>query len=151
GTATLSQANNYTGGTTLNGGTLNVNAAGALGSGAFTVAGGTINNTSGGAITSNTNNAQVWAGSFTFTGSNNLNPGTGNVTLNASPTVTTSAGNLTVGGAAADETRTSLTKARAGTLTLTSARTYDDTTPLNAPKLAVHGSLGGPGAAVANC
>ena len=65
----LSGNNSFSGGVTLSTGTLDINNAGALGTGTFTIdAGTTIDNTSGAAITLSTNNAQIWNGSFTFTG-----------------------------------------------------------------------------------
>ncbi len=59
GMLTLNGNNTYTGGTTLNSGTLNINTATAIGTGAFTIAGGVIDNTSGSALTLTTNNAQT--------------------------------------------------------------------------------------------
>lgn len=96
---TLENVNSYSGGTTLNAGTLNINNGGALGSGTLTINGGTINNTSGSPVVSTTNNAQTWNGDFTFSGSNNLDLGLGTVTTTGveSRTVTVSAGTLAVG------------------------------------------------------
>ncbi|MFZ3377649.1 MAG: autotransporter-associated beta strand repeat-containing protein, partial [Chthoniobacterales bacterium] len=94
----LGGANTYTGGTTLNAGTLNINNASALGTGTFTISGvsnAIIDNTTSSAITLSTNNAQVWNGDFTFTGTQSLNLGTGAVALGASRTVTVNANNLT--------------------------------------------------------
>ena len=95
GAWTLSGANSYTGTTAISGGTLNINSAGALGSGAFTISGGTtLNNTSGAAITSPTNNPAVTiGGDFTFgasgsTSLNNLNLGTGAVSMSTARTIT---------------------------------------------------------------
>src|SRR3982074_1507308 len=126
GTLTLAGANTYSGGTTINAGTLNINNASALGTGTFTIAGGSnaiIDNTTASAITLSTNNAQVWNGNFTFTGTQSLNLGTGAVTLGASRTVTVNGSNLTVGGVISG-TGFSLTKAGTGTLTLSGANTY---------------------------
>ena len=116
GTLTLNQANTFTGGTTLNSGTLNINNASALGTiaGTFTIAGGTINNTSGGAITT-VNYPFALNGDFTFAGSNNLNLGTGTVTLNNNRQVTISANTLTIGGTLSAGSY-NLTIAGAGTL-----------------------------------
>jgi autotransporter-associated beta strand protein len=125
GTLTLGGANNYTGGTTINLGNLNINNATALGTGTFTIAGGSsavIDNTTAGAITLSTNNAQVWNGNFTFTGTQSLNLGTGAVTLGGNRTVTVNANNLTVGGVISGGS--SLTKAGNGTLTLGGANIY---------------------------
>ncbi|GEP45319.1 beta strand repeat-containing protein [Brevifollis gellanilyticus] len=96
--------------------TLNIAHVGALGTGVFTINGGTFNNTTGGAVTLATNNAQSWAGAFTFTGSNSLNLGTGLVTLDAASTATVSANTLTVAGGITGGF--GLTKAGTGTLVL---------------------------------
>lgn len=81
GSLTITTANTYAGGTTLNAGTLNVNNSSALGTGALTINGGTINNTSGGAITLSTNNSVRLVNDLTFTGTNALNFGTGAGTI----------------------------------------------------------------------
>ena len=102
GTATLSQANNYSGTTSLSSGALYVNNAGALGSGVLTLSGGTIDATNG-AITGQSNNPAITLGSFTFGGSNNLNLGTGAVSITGSTTTITLDGGgstLTLGGTA---------------------------------------------------
>jgi autotransporter-associated beta strand protein len=131
---TISNANTYTGGTTLNAGQLNINNASAIGSGLLTITGGTLDNTSAGAITLSTNNAQAWNGDFAFAGTNDLNLGTGAVTMSGNRVVTVNAGNLTVGGAIAG-TGYGLTKAGAGTLTLSGANSYTGATNINGGKL----------------
>ena len=124
GVLTIETANSYSGGTTLNAGSLNVNNASALGSGVVTIAGGTLGNSSGAAVTLTTNNLQTWTGDVAFAGPDNLNMGNGRVTLGGTGTrtVTVSSGTLTVGGIAAGGTTASgtigLTKAGPGTLTL---------------------------------
>ncbi|MGH8100085.1 MAG: autotransporter-associated beta strand repeat-containing protein [Chthoniobacterales bacterium] len=140
GTLTLSGTNTYAGGTALNAGTLNINNASALGTGAFTIASGSngvIDNTTAGAITLTTNNAQAWNGDFTFTGTQSLNLGTGAVTLGASRTVTVNANNLTVGGVISGS-GFGLTKAGNGALTLSGANTYTGGTTLNAGTLNIN-------------
>ncbi|WP_035608611.1 autotransporter-associated beta strand repeat-containing protein [Haloferula sp. BvORR071] len=99
GSVTLNTNNTYSGGTTLNAGTIRVNSASALGTGAVLINGGTLDNTSGGPVALASNNAQTWNGDFTFTGSNALDMGTGAVTGGGSGdrTVTVSANSLTVG------------------------------------------------------
>jgi autotransporter-associated beta strand protein len=142
GALTLSGANTYTGGTTLSVGTLNINNAAALGgaAGVFTITGGAIDNTSGGSITLSNNNAQAWDGDFTFTGNNALNLGTGAVTLGADRQVTISASELTVGGIIGDGGNAySLTKAGAGTLTLSGNNTYTGLTTIIAGTLNLTG------------
>ena len=111
GTLSLAGANTFTGGVTLTAGTLNINAAAALGTGTFTINGGTlaqtINAGSGGNTGMVTSNyVQTWNGDFGFTiapvtsglfqGVNmeSLNLGTGAVSLglvaggNATRTIT---------------------------------------------------------------
>ncbi len=125
GTLTLAGANTYSGGTTLSSGQLDINSTTALGTaaGVFAINGGTIDNTSGAAITLTNNNAQTWGGDFTFAGTKSLNLGTGAVTLSSNRIVTVSGSTLTeggiIGGAAI-----SLTKAGAGTLTVTGSNTF---------------------------
>ena len=98
GALTLAGANTYSGGTILNGGTLNINNNSALGSGTLTITGGNLDNTSGNPVTLGSI-PQLWANNFTFVGSNDLNLGTGNVTLGTvNVTVNATAGTLTVGG-----------------------------------------------------
>ncbi len=132
GNLTLAGNNAYTGGTTLTVGTLNINSATALGATAstFTIAGGTIDNTSAAAITLTNNNAQNWNGDFAFTGTKDLNLGTGAVTMNASRTVTVNGGNLMVGGVIGGS-GFELTKAGAGTLTVSGSNTYTGTTTVS--------------------
>jgi autotransporter-associated beta strand protein len=127
GSVTISTANTYSGGTTLNAGTLNVNNASAIGTGSLTIAAGTtIDNTSGSAITLSTNNAQFWNGDFTFGGSNDLNLGTGAVTLASTLHLTTNGtAALTVGGVIGGPTGAGLFKEGTGTLVLSGANTFD--------------------------
>ncbi len=107
--ATLANANTFSGGTTLNTGTLNLNHATSIGTGTLTLNGGTINNTNGG-VTLTNNNAEAWTNnaSVASTGTNAINLGTGAVTFGAdaataSFTLTNNSGlggtSLTVGGA----------------------------------------------------
>ena len=117
GTWTVSGNNTFSGGTTLNAGTLNINDPNALGAvgGIFTINGGTIDNTLGGP-SSLDNYPQAWKGDFTFTGTDNLDLGDGPVTLySGNRQVTVSAGTLTVGGTVTPD-NISLTKAGLGTL-----------------------------------
>ncbi|MFN7687554.1 MAG: beta strand repeat-containing protein, partial [Sphingobacteriales bacterium] len=141
GTLTLTQANTYTGGTTLSEGTLNINNASALGTvaGNFIIEEGTkIDNTSGGALTT-VNYPQLWIGDFAFTGTEDLNLGTGAVTMTASRqvTTTTSGKTLTQGGIISGA-GFRLTKAGAGNLTLAGANTFTGGVTLNAGVLNIN-------------
>ena len=158
---TLSGANTFTGGLTLNQGTLNINNASALGAtaGTFIMGDGVkIDNTSAGAITNSQNNAQIWNGDFTWGGTRALNLGTGNVTLGANSIITVGGtGALTIGGAISDGANSySLTMGtpgskNTGTLILANtSNSYDGGTFINSGflQIAAAGSLGGSGANV---
>ena len=119
---TLSAANNYTGGTTINDGTLRINNANAIGTGTLTI--GTtsavyLDNTSGSPITLATNNAQAWNAGFIFNGTNSLNLGTGAVSMANNSTISVLAHTLEVDGIITS-THT-LTKNGPGTLVLNNA------------------------------
>ncbi len=121
GILTLNQTNTFTGGVTLNSGTLNINAIQALGAiaGTFTLAGGTIQNTTAGAITT-LNYPMAWNGDFTFAGSQNLNLGTGVVTPSADRQVTVSGTALLTIGGIINAGTLSLVKAGTGPLSFVS-------------------------------
>lgn len=122
---TLSGANTFTGGVTLDGGTLTIGHATALGaaSGRLTINSGNINSTAAFTVA----NALTWNGSFTFLGS-----GSGNLTLSSSAvTMTRSldvgvlARQLNVQGVISDGGGAfTLTKSGAGVLYLTGVNTY---------------------------
>lgn len=78
----LSGTNTFTGGVTLNSGTLNINNNQALGNvaGTFTIAGGTIDASAAGI--SILNYPLALNSDFTFTGTNSLNLGDGTVSCN---------------------------------------------------------------------
>lgn len=149
GAVTLSGANTGTGAITLSAGTLNINSATAIGTGALSIAPGTtINNTSGAAVVLSTNNTLNWNGSFTFTGSNALTFGSGQVNLGQNVTTTVSASTLTVGGAITDGggNRT-LTKAGNGTLAVSGNVTLGGGLSVTAGTVSLTGStnsIGGP-------
>jgi autotransporter-associated beta strand protein len=88
-------------------------------------------------VTLSNNNTQSWNGDFTFTGTNTLSLGSGAVALGASCTVTVSGGTLGVGGIISGSGY-SLTKAGAGTLTLSGANTYTGGTTLSAGTLNIN-------------
>ena len=138
GTLTLSGNNSFSGGTSLRSGQLNINNANAIGSGTLAIEGGTIDNTSGAAITLANNNAQNWNADFAFAGSTNINLGTGAVTLSANRTVTVTANQLTVGGAIGGNY--GLTKAGAGTLTLSGSSTFNGGLTISSGTVAATGT-----------
>ena len=122
--------NTYTGATTLNAGTLNINSGTALGTGTFIINGGTINNTSGLAGFLTNGNTQSWNGNFTYTGGGAMDLGSGAVTLGANITVSVTANVLTEDGVISGAF--GLTKAGAGTLTLTAANAFTGATTISA-------------------
>ena len=137
GTLTLSGANSYSGNTTNSAGTLTLGSTTALGTGALVMNVGNLDSSVADLVNAN-NNAQFWNSDFTFVGSQNLNLGTGNVTPSANRQVTVSANTLTVGGAISGAY--SLTKAGAGTLTLSGANTYSGLTTVSAGTLNLTGT-----------
>ena len=141
---TINNANTYTGGTNLAGGTLNVNAATALGTGPLAFNGSSaIDNTSGAPVTLTSNNAQAWNADFSYGGTNSLNLGTGAVTLGGNRTITTAGtGTLTVGGPISNASGGAygLTVAGTGALTLTGNATYTGPTVVNGGTLAIVGA-----------
>ncbi|MEO5714831.1 MAG: autotransporter-associated beta strand repeat-containing protein [Luteolibacter sp.] len=152
GTLTLSGANGYNGGTILNAGTLNINNASAIGTGALTITGGMIDNTTGAAITLSTNNTQAWNGDFAFGGTKALNLGTGAVTLGSNRTITTNGTTeaLTVGGVISGS-GFGLTKNGTGTLTLLGANTFTGNILIsNGTLTAGTGISGAPAASIAS-
>jgi autotransporter-associated beta strand protein len=128
GSLTINTSNSFTGGTTFNGGLLNLGNAAALGNGPLTIATGnakTLDNTTGGALTLSTITAQAWNDDFSFAGvadgTHDIDMGSGDVTVGGSGTdrtVTASAGTLTVGELRAPTQ--GLVKQGAGTLILSS-------------------------------
>ncbi len=139
GTVTMGLNNNFSGGTTLNSGTLNVNATNALGTGTITINGGALDNTSGSPVALSANNQQVWNANITYLGttSGSLDMGAGAVTLgslspSANRTVTVNAGKLTVGGSITDNfNNNGLVVAGSGILALTGANTFQGPVTIN--------------------
>ena len=129
----------FAGTTTISAGILGLGHNSALGTGTLTINGGAIDATGG---VRTITNALSLGNSFTFVGSNTLTQGTGAVTLTATPVITTSASTLTLGGNIAGGTF-GITKAGAGTLTLTGANaSYTGATTINAGTLALSGAAG---------
>ena len=133
GNLTVSAANDYTGGTTLSGGQLNIGGSGVLGTGALSISGGTLDNSSGAAMTLSPSLAETWNGSFTYAGSaNSLNLGSGSVALGTNVQVTVSANTLTVPGTISDGgSNYGLTLAGSGTLVLSNYDTYTGNTTVS--------------------
>jgi autotransporter-associated beta strand protein len=145
GALTINNANTHSGGTTLNGGTLNVGNAGALGGvgNLFTINGGTLDNTSGGALTTN-NQVLSLNGSFAFTGTDDLNLGTGAATLGTaagtSRTITVNGGKLTLANGIANGTSAnSITKDGTGTLELTGTNSLSGPITINGGTVQISG------------
>ncbi len=118
----------------------------------FTINGGAVDNTSGSPMTLQVGTAigTDWGGNangggkikiggdFTFAGSSDLSFGATPVTLTATPQITVTKNTLTIGGVISGSSY-GLTKASAGTLTLTNANTYTGTTTISAGTLALGG------------
>jgi autotransporter-associated beta strand protein len=151
GTITLAGTNTVQGGFDVQGSTLNINNASALGTGPLQLDqfqgffNSTIDNTSGAPITLVTNNAQVWTSDFTFTGTNSLNMGTGKVTMtNGSRTITVGGNTLAIGGAISDGGNGyGLSLNGPGTLVLGGTNSYTGGTQVNSGTIVfgVSGSL----------
>jgi fibronectin-binding autotransporter adhesin len=101
GILTLAGANSFSG-VTLSAGQLNINDAGALGTGMFTISGGTLDSTAGSGVALSTVTPQAWNGNFIWNATKNLNLGTGTVTFSGTRSIgisaAGSAATLTVGG-----------------------------------------------------
>ncbi|NBV86701.1 MAG: hypothetical protein EBS01_10690, partial [Verrucomicrobia bacterium] len=121
----------------VSGGTLNIDGGHAVGSGSILMTGGGLGTTSGSLITLSTNNTQVWAGSFAFSGGS-LDMGTGIVTMTGDQTLTINSGSLfergVIGGAF------SLTKDGPGTLVLAGQNAYTGGTVLKGGVLLLNGT-----------
>jgi autotransporter-associated beta strand protein len=170
-TLTIATANNYTGGTAISGGVVDVQNSAALGSGAVTLAAGaavqvdgsglvlgdpiSLNSTgvaNGGALL-NLANANTWSGAITLTGNSRINASGGALVLSGGSISGGTVG-LTLGGSGneiiGDTIATSgpLAKDGSGTVTLNGANTYSGGTTISAGALGVStegssaGSLG---------
>lgn len=111
----LAEANDLTGGITLNAGELDINNPLAMGlNGTFTINGGTIDNTSGAEISIGDTIPQAWNADINFPGTDNLLFGPGLVTLGANRIVNVANNTLGVGGTISGAY--ALTKTGAGAL-----------------------------------
>ena len=163
GTWTLSNGNVYAGGFTLNAGTVAVGGVNAMGAGgALVIDGGTIRSSN----TTARDLSGKYAGGITMGGDFTLGDVTNNGALtftnsvalgSATRTITANSG-ATFGGVISGAANVGLTKAGAGTLTLSGANTYDGVTTISAGTLAINtftnggvaGSLGVASNAAAN-
>ena len=123
----LSAANTYTGGTTLDAGTLNITNPKSLGANGsamtFTINGGTLDNTTGAANALTGNFAQIWNGSFSYgsaSSSGTLTMGAGAITLVAANLTITDNGaqNLVENGNATGTSNLTFSDAAAGGITM---------------------------------
>ena len=124
-TLTLSGNNSFSGGITVGGNsalpsTLNINNAGALGSGNFSITNGAIiNNTSGSAVTLSSNNAVTFGSAFSYGGSQDLTFGSGAITANGFIASLNGTGRtLTFGGVLSNTNTTGTVGGRGNTLVL---------------------------------
>ena len=123
----LSADNTFTGGVTINSGTLKISHANALGAGTLTLNGGTLDGGISGGVVA-TNNPQTWAGDFSVAVSSaaDFNLGTGAVTLTGDRVVTTTtAGKAVIVGGVISGTGFKLTKDGVGLLVLNGDNSYD--------------------------
>jgi fibronectin-binding autotransporter adhesin len=122
GTANATAAGALGGTNILNGGTLNINNAGAL-TGSLTINGGTLGNSSAGLVTLSSVTGITFGGNFNYTGANGLNLGTGAVTLTKSLAVLANHA-LTIGGNISGAGFT-FGKTGVGTVTLNGTNSFD--------------------------
>ncbi len=127
GMLTLNGNNTFSGGVTHNasGGRLNIGHVNALGSGTYTMSGSnSFDNTSGSALTI-ANTFTLSGGSPTFVGSNPLTINGATTISGNNRTITVTASTLTLAGAVGEDgSSRTLTKAGAGTLTLSGNNTF---------------------------
>jgi autotransporter-associated beta strand protein len=140
GTLTLSGDNSYSGGTTLSVGTLAIGHNNALGTGTITLNGGTTIQSS--AATARTlANAVVLGGDFTVGGTGNLTfSNTGAVALGGNRTITVTTSGVNATFARAFSGAFTITKAGAGTLTLSGNNSHSVGTTISGGKLIAVGA-----------
>ncbi len=130
GTTTLSGVNTYTGGTTLNGGTLKLGASGSIlaDTGAVVLGGGTLD----------LNGFDETVGAVTLNSGNIVNTGGGSKALTgASYAVKSGTVSTILGGASVNLTKSSDGSGGGGTVILSANNTYTGTTTVNAGTLQV--------------
>lgn len=139
GTLTLATANDYSGGTTVSLGQLNIDNASALGSGPLTITEGSLDNTSGQALT-NVNDNEIELGvALNFLGSSDLDLGAGAVSLNGITTINVDASTLTLGGTIGGVANAALIKTGVGTLSIAGTNTYPGNTTIDEGVLEITG------------
>jgi len=151
GTLTLSGANTFTGGVTLNSGTLIISSANALGTAKFVINGGTIGSTAAARL--QTANAPIDINqNFSFYSSQTLDIGNASaVTLAKDITISTLNSQMSIYGVIGDGGNGyRLTKTGLGNLYLTGSNTYTGGTEINAGVVVVSktAAFGGTGANV---
>lgn len=135
GSLTINNANSYAGGTTLNNGTLILNAANAIGTGAMNVAGGTLNVNAAGAMNANDLNvnggvANLNIASAITSSALNLNGGTLKIVLNDTTALGT--GVLTFnGGALENASGASLAPSTGNLVHINGGASFPDVNDLN--------------------
>jgi autotransporter-associated beta strand protein len=142
GVLVFSAANSYTGGTTLNGGTLGLGNAGALGTGALTLTSGILRADT---VPVSIANAVTFIGAVTIGGSLNLTfTGAATLTINITLAVTNTGVTTFAGPVGESGGAHKLTKSGNGQLVLSAANTYSGGTVLSAGTLTAgnNGALG---------
>ena len=147
GALTINNGNIYTGGTVLNGGTLNLNNASAIGTGVLTIkADATINNTSGCTHYSFDQQRTYLGRRLHVRRQQRAEHGDGAATMTGNRTVTVNGtGALTVGPIGESGGARQLTKAGPGTLVLTGTTSYTGSTYVTGGTLSVAGTLNSAG------
>lgn len=149
----LTGLNTFTGGVTLNNGTLSLGSVTALGatSSKLVINSGYLNSTVNSLVLTANNPVEI-NGSFSFIGSQSLSLGTGAVTFTDNINISSNANQLTLGGNISDGGNGySLTKTGQGRVYLTGTNNYTGGTTVNAGFLIVNknAALGGTGRNVA--
>ncbi len=129
GTLTLVGNNSFSGGVTINAGTVDVGSANAFGATNNVVqinAGATLANSSFIPVTLTNQYTQLWTGDFSFAGPCDLNLGTGVVAMTGTRNITVTAGTLEVAGIIAESGGTAgITKLGTGSLALSGANIFN--------------------------